>query len=144
MITQLSLSANTVRNLRSINPNTSHAIEWIIRLSMTDGYSSPFVVSDRSPKQVVSTNLSPYAIGILGEFGSFGLNPSQVVEWLAKVYVETEPIEPRITKTVKVKQKLSKVKQERASIPTHTKQAFVHTQDSGPVTKKVKKIKPTR
>jgi hypothetical protein len=145
LITQLSLSANTVRNLRSINPNISHAIEWIIRLSMTDGYSSPYAVSDRSPKQVVSTNLSPYGIGILQDFGSFGLNPSQVVEWLAKVYTETEPVKPIVSKMVvkkKIKQSKQPVKQPVKQ--SREKPAFVHTQESGPLVKKVTKLKPTR
>lgn len=112
---------------------------------MTDGYSSPYVVSDRSPKQVVSVNLSPYAIGILNDFGSFGLNPSQVVEFLIKNHIDsmksTEPTEPKVPK---VKQpKPSKGKQECTKISAHTKPAFIHSHDTGPITKKVK-VKPTK
>lgn len=143
MITQLSLSVNTVRNLRRVNPNQSHAIEWIIRSYMTDGFPSPYVVNDRSPKQVVNVNLSPYAIGILEGFGSFGMNQSQVVEWLAKVYVDSlKAIEPHEPKVPKVKQpKSSKAKRERTTYPE--KEPFVHTQESGPVMKKVK-IRPVK
>lgn len=143
MIIQLSLSQNTLRNLCSVNPNTSHAIEWIIRTYATDGFPSPYIVNDRSPKQVINVNLSPYSLGILQSFDSFGLNLSQATELLVKEYITSlratespeQPPEPRSKRTV------PKAKRERSTYPV--KEPFVRSQQHGPLVKKAK-IKPTK
>ena len=109
-ITQLSLSSNTIRNLYQINGNLTQAIEWLIRMYMGSGFPAPHIVNDRSAKQIINVNISPYTIGVLNEFTSLGINHSQVVEWLVVTYlsmmkqVEQFLEQPKVPKAPKVRQ----------------------------------------
>lgn len=139
MITQLSLSHNTTRNLNSFGTNQSQAIELLARMYLSGELSgSPYIIADRSAKQIISVNMSPYTIGILKEFSSVGVNSSQAVEWLVKVYTDT-PIQPQSEPEPVAK--VAKVARVRASIPTRAKKQLVRSSDHGPVTKKAKKLK---
>lgn len=138
MLIQLSLSPLTIRNLHSFDGSPSQAIEWLVRSYATNGFPAPYIVNDRSAKQIVTVKLTPYTIEILRGFAQFGMNPSQVVEWLLVSYLnEMKKAEP----PAEPKPKPIKVKQPKQQ---PTKHAYVRTQTNGPVTKKVKKIKPVR
>jgi hypothetical protein len=104
---------------------------------MIDGFPSPYVVSDRSPKQFTNVNLSPYTITMLQGFGSFGMTQSQVVEWLAKNYYNSL----RQTEPPKINVKQPKTKQKQSAYPQ--KKPFVHVPENSLKVKKTK-IKPVR
>lgn len=147
-LTQLSLSPSTIQNLHLVDPNASRAVEWLVRAYLGGSFDAPYIVQDRSAKIVVNVNLSPYTIQALCGFGEIGMSSSQVVEWLAKVYIDSQkvanqPIEqppkPKVPKVKQPKQPKQKAKQRTL----REKPAFVHSSDSGPVVKKVK-VKPVK
>lgn len=112
-------------------------------MCMSGDFPAPYIVVDRSSKQAISVNISPYTLGILNGFTSYGMNHPQAIEWLVVSYMkmmQVEQPEPKIQKAPKVKQpKPKKIKQQAP----HEKPTFVHNQDSGPVVKKTK-IKPKK
>jgi hypothetical protein len=139
VIIQISLSQNTIKNLRLINANPSQAVEWLVRYFQGQGFPTPFFPKDKGLRVVLSVNISPYALDILKSFMAYGLNPSKTVDWLVEVYTNGINInEPKEPKKVK-KQKPIEVKQQ--DYPE--KEPFVHVSNSGPIIKKVK-VKLTR
>ena len=74
---KLSLSPFTIRNFNSFGMNQSQAIEWLVRPYLAGELpaSAPYIVINGSGKIVVNVNISPYTIGILKDFGTFGMNP---------------------------------------------------------------------
>jgi hypothetical protein len=134
MITYLSLSSKIVRDLYQIDDNPSRAIEFMIR-SCGGDFPAPYIVNDRSAKQVINVNISPYAIATLKDFLTLGMTQSQAIEWLVVTYLNKfRIVENAVKKQPKFK------KQQNVQQPP-TKPSFVHTQVSGPVVKKLK-IKP--
>jgi hypothetical protein len=136
VIIQLSLSQNTIRSLQSINSNPSQAVEWLVRYFQSQGFPVPFYPKDKGLRVVLSVNISPYALDILKSFAPYGLNPSNIIDWLVKVYTNGIIInEPKVPKIIREKQKPIEVKQQHAD---PEKEPFVHVSNSNPIVKKVK------
>jgi hypothetical protein len=151
MIVPLSLSQSTIRNLKQINMSQSQAIEILVRTYQVKGFPAPYIVNDRSGKVVINLQITPYVFGILEGFNEFCMSPSQVIDWLTKVHIDSmraEVVEVHVGPVQqtepKSKFKVQKTKQSKVKQATYPeKKPFVHTQKGNPIVKKVK-IKPVK
>lgn len=131
MTVQLSLSPLTIQNLYRIRGNPSSSIEWLVRAHNICGFPAPRIVSNRQSKQSFDVQLTPYVIGIVEGFSSYGMTQSQVVEWLVTEYISalkvTEQSEPK--PEPKANLKVPKAKRESTTYPE--KKPFIRSQEGG-------------
>jgi hypothetical protein len=87
-----------------------------MRMCYPYGFPAPHIMSDRQSKQSIDVQLTPYVIGIIEGFSSYGMTQSQVVEWLVtesiSVLKATEKSKPK--PEPKAKLKVPKAKREHA------------------------------
>ena len=114
-----------------------------MRMCYPFGFPTPHIVSDRQSKQSIDVQLTPYVIGIIEGFSSYGMTQSQVVEWLVTEYISALKATEQSEQKPEPKAKLKVPKAKRESTTYPEKKPFIRSQEGGPIVKKVR-IKPIK